>query len=113
VLLFFFKLKEREMKKLIMALVVGSAMSTAAFAVEPAATPMALSDSQMDMVTAGGNRDHQSRPASTTQTNTNGDSINVGVNPTVAVVPINFGGRQTIGANNPQSSPTQVNSIRR
>jgi hypothetical protein len=104
------------MKKLIIALIAGSAMSTAAFAVEPAATPMALSDSQMDMVTAGHQRTAPSRPASTTtQSNYNeGDTVNVGINPTVAVVPINVGGGdQTIGAYNPQRGPTQVNSIRR
>jgi hypothetical protein len=106
------------MKKLIMALIAGSAMSTAAFAVEPAATPMALSDSQMDMVTAGTARKPPSKPASTTtttQSNYNeGDTVNVGINPTVAVVPINVGGGdQTIGAYNPQRGPTQVNSIRR
>jgi hypothetical protein len=99
------------MKKLIIALIAGSAMSTAAFAVEPAAAPVALSDNQMDMVTAG----TAPKPASTTtQTNYNeGDTVNVGFNPTVALIPINFGeGNQTIGAYNPQRGPTQVNRIR-
>jgi hypothetical protein len=41
------------MKNLIMAVMVGSVMSPAAFAAEPATSPMVHSDSQMDMVTAG------------------------------------------------------------
>jgi hypothetical protein len=41
------------MKKLIMAVMAGPVMSAAASAAEPAASPMVLSDNQMDVVTAG------------------------------------------------------------
>jgi hypothetical protein len=109
VLLFFSKLKGSEMKKLIMALVVGSAMSTAAFAVEPAATPMALSDSQMDMVTAGGansggGNNCQQRPASNrTTVNNSGDTNNaaINVNPVLNVNLISLGNNsQTANSGN-------------
>jgi hypothetical protein len=95
------------MKKHIMAIIVGSVMSTAAFAAEPAASPMALSDSQMDLVTAG-TYSHQSKPTSSvtkvTQTQNN---TNIGINPTVGanVAILTFGGGgQNVGANNPQKA---------
>jgi hypothetical protein len=94
------------MKKQIMALIVGSVMSTAAFAVEPAANPQALSDSQMDLVTAGTNS-HPTKPTTTvtriTQTQKN---TNIGINPTVGanVAILTLGGNQNVGANNPQKA---------
>jgi hypothetical protein len=106
----FFKPKERKMKKQLMALIVGSVMSTAAFAVEPAASPMVLSDSQMDTVTAGTKAPPKPRSTSTvTNTQTAGDTINVGINPTVGanLALINTGG-QNVGAYNPQSGSTQI-----
>jgi hypothetical protein len=106
----FFKPKERKMKKQLMALIVGSVMSTAAFAVEPAASPMVLSDSQMDTVTAGTKAPPKPRSTSTvTNTQTAGDTINVGINPTVGanLALINAGG-QNVGAYNPQSGSTQI-----
>ena len=96
------------MKKQLMALIVGSVMSAAAFAVEPAASPMVLSDTQMDTVTAGAKP--KPRPTSTvTNTQTAGNTINVGFNPTVGanVAGINTGG-QNVGAYNPQSGSTQI-----
>jgi hypothetical protein len=95
------------MKKQILAVIIGSVMSTAAFAVEPAANPKALSDSQMDLVTAGTDS-HSSQPTTTvtrvTQTQRN---TNIGINPTLGanVAILTFGGRgQNVGANNPQQA---------
>jgi hypothetical protein len=61
------------MKKLITAVMAGSVMSPAAFAAEPATSPMVLSDSQMDMVTAG---------TSPTVDNS-GNTTNINYSPTV------------------------------
>jgi hypothetical protein len=104
----FFKPKEKEMKKQLMALIVGSVMSAAAFAAEPVASPMVLSDTQMDTVTAG-SKAKPTRTSTVTNTQTAGDTINVGFNPTVGVnvAGINIGG-QNVGAYNPQSGSTQI-----
>jgi hypothetical protein len=98
-------------KKQIMAVIVGSVISTAAFAVESAANPMTLSDSQMDVVTAGTNST-PTQPAMTTvtqvtqtQTNTNMSTAAFAVDP--AINPMALSGSQmdmvTTGTN---STPT-------
>jgi hypothetical protein len=95
------------MKKQIMALIVSSVMSAAAFAAEPAANPMPLSDSQMDLVTAG-TYSHQSKPTTTvTRTTQTQNNTNIGFNPTIGanVAILTFGGGgQNVGANNPQQA---------
>ena len=93
------------MKKQIIALIAGSVMSTAAFAVEPAATPKALSDSQMDLVTAG--TYHKPAKSTTiTKVNQSQTNTNIGINPTIGanVAILSFGGSQNVGAYNPQSA---------
>ena len=94
------------MKKQIMAVIVGSVMSTAAFAAEPAANPIALSDSQMDVVTAAGTTPcPPSTTTSVTRVTQTQNNTNVGINPTVGVnVAVLSGGSQNVGANNPQSA---------
>jgi hypothetical protein len=102
------------MKKQIMALIVGSVLSTAAFAAEPVASPKALSDSEMELVTAGTKSHPPKSPSNstrTTNTQTQGDTINVGINPTVGanVAVLNFGRtNQNVGAYNPQTGGTQI-----
>jgi hypothetical protein len=76
-------------------------MSTGAFAVEPAADPMALSGSQMDVVTT----ETTSTPTTTvTQVTQTQNNTNVGIDPgDCANVPIlNFGWGQNVGGYNPQ-----------
>jgi hypothetical protein len=95
------------MKKQILALIVGSVMSAAAFAAEPAANPTALSDSQMDLVTAG-TYSYPSKPTtSVTKVTQTQNNTNIGINPTaglnVAVLTFGSGG-QNVGANNPQQA---------
>jgi hypothetical protein len=94
------------MKKQIMAVITGAVMSTAAFAAEPAANPMTLSDSQMDVVTAGTNSTpSQPRTNTITRVTQTQNNTNVGINPTVGlnVAVLTFGsGGQNVGANNPQ-----------
>ena len=95
------------MKKLIMTLIVGSAMSTAAFAVEPAANPKALSDSHMDLVTAGGYY-YQPKPT----VDNSGKTTNVNIAPTfgsVNVVPIGSNSSNTSGATTNQGGNGSVN----
>jgi hypothetical protein len=73
------------------------------------ASPMVLSDSQMDTVTAGSKASKPSRTSSTTNTQTTGNTVNIGVNPTVgANVAVLNTGTQSVGAYNPQSGSTQV-----
>jgi Tfp pilus assembly major pilin PilA len=96
----------------IMAIIAGPVMSTAAFAVESTANPMVLSDSQMDMVTAGTDST-PTQPATSTVTEvtqTQGDTINFKYNPTVCtnVQILPFGSGQNVGANNPQSGGVQI-----
>jgi hypothetical protein len=102
-------------KKQIMAVIVGSVTPTAAFAVGPAANPMALSDSQMDVVTAGTNS-IPTKPATTTVTQvtqTQGDTTNVstaGFDVEPAANPMARSGSQmdvvTTGTNSTPTEPT-------
>jgi hypothetical protein len=90
------------MKKLIMAVMVGSVMSTAAFAAEPAASPMVLSDNQMDVVTAG---------TSPTVDNS-GNTKNFNYSPTVGsfnFIPIGKNSANTTGATTNQGGNGSVN----
>jgi hypothetical protein len=106
-LLLFSKLKEEEMKKLVMALITGSAISTAAFAAEPAANPMVLSDNQMDVVTAGGYY-YQPKPT----VDNSGKTTNVNIAPTfgsVNIVPIGRNSADTTGATTNQGGNGSVN----
>jgi hypothetical protein len=96
------------MKKRIMALIVGSVMSTAAFAAEPAANPMVLSDSQLDVVTAGGN----SSQCQQSTADNSGNTVNVNVSPTVGsvnVVPIGSNSSNTSGATTNQGGNGSAN----
>lgn len=106
------------MKKQIMALIVGSVMSTAVFAADQVAAPKALSDSEMDVVTAG-TKTSPPRPATNSSQRSNqymqGNTVNVGINPTVGanVAILSLGGAQNVGAYNPQSGASQTSIIKR
>jgi hypothetical protein len=91
------------MKKLIMAVMAGSVMSTAAFAAEPAANPMVLTDNQMDVVTAGG--------TSPTVDNS-GKTTNINFAPTRGsfnFIPIGKNSANTTGATTNQGGNGSVN----
>ena len=97
------------MKNQIMAIIAGPVMSAAAFAVGPAAEPMVLSDSQMDMVTAGADST-ETEPTVTEVTQIQGDTFNYKYNPIVStnVQILPFGADQNVGAINPQSGGVQI-----
>jgi hypothetical protein len=106
------------MKKYLNKLALGSALcaSSIAFAAEPAS--LVLSDQQMDSVTAGGMAPHSppswSRVATRqTITQTQGNTNNFSVSPTVGVNVSVFGsGTQNVGSTTFQSGGTQIATIR-
>jgi hypothetical protein len=98
------------MKKYLSKLALGSALcaSSLAFAAEPASS--VLSDQQMDLVTAGrvANSPSPSRGTRQTINQTQGNTYNVSVSPTVgANIALFNSGNQSVGASTSQSGGTQ------
>jgi len=107
------------MKHYLSKIVFGSALCVSgfAFAAEPAASSMVLSEQQLDSVTAGGNYEHphpHPTPASRSYTSqsitqTQGSTRNFSVSPTVGVNVSVFGsGTQNVGSTTYQSGGTQT-----